>query len=139
MGLIPNWFGSVRQFLNGFIESCKSGGVFAAELPEQAGVNQKFTERRCEQATEDDRGHGVENFAARFLATEYQRDQTDAGRECRHQHGSKPFETATQHHLSAEVLTLLFHQVEVVCHQQDAIPHGDSAERYEAHQTGHRQ
>ena len=54
-------------------------GVLAAELPEQAGVNQELAEGRGHESAENHGGDGIQDFSPRFLAAEHEWHEADAG------------------------------------------------------------
>ena len=78
----------------------------------------------------------MEDFLARLIGGEDQRNQADAGGERGHEHGHEPFLGAADDHLLVEALALVLHEVQVVGDEHDAVSRGDSGHGDEADQGG---
>ena len=95
---------------------------FASEAIEQRGRDEQTQESRADQAADDDDGDGVEDFLARFIRGQHQRDEGETGRERGHQDGDQAFLGAPGDHFRGEPFTLVLHQVKVVGDEHDVVP-----------------
>ena len=71
-------------------------------------------QRAGDESADDDDGDGMEDFLARLIGGEHERDEADAGGERGHEHGHEPFLGAADDHRLGEVLALVLHEVQVV-------------------------
>ena len=88
---------------------------------------------------EDGDGDGMQHFLAGRTGVDHQRQQCEAGRECRHQHRRHALQTAADDEVAPEGHVLVQGQIDVVADLEDAVARGDAGQRDEADHRGDRQ
>ena len=76
----------------------------AAEGVEDGGRDAEAEQGGGDEAADDDDGDGMEDFLARLVGGEDERDEADAGGERGHEHGHEPFLGAADDHRLGEAL-----------------------------------
>ena len=112
------------------------GRGFLAEMEEDERANEEFEQRGTDEAADDDDGDGVENFFARLVAGEDERDEGDTGGEGGHEDGDHALERAALDHRAGETLALVAHEVKVMRNHHDAVARGDAAHGDETDERG---